>query len=143
MVDTATQLAILVALSPGVRSWSQCVYDAVAATVFLLVGQRVFRWVSVPAFHWLLTLVAGAYAVILGLTSAGVLWGDSWLMQSPFRTVKGLTLFKLPRPLLISSTALTRSSDRVRTGMRMAQGRAGTPPHMAGPVSFPPRSVSE
>ncbi len=69
----AMQLTILAVVTPSVFGRSQVGYAGVAAIVFLLVGQRVFRWVSAPAFDWLLTLVAGAYAGLLGLRSAGVL----------------------------------------------------------------------
>ncbi|MSO62576.1 MAG: hypothetical protein EXQ50_10865 [Acidobacteria bacterium] len=68
----AIQLTVLAVFTPSAFGWSQVGYGAVAAIVFLLVGQRVFRWVSAPAFDWLLALVAGAYAGLLGLRSAGV-----------------------------------------------------------------------
>jgi uncharacterized membrane protein YfcA len=67
------QLAVLGLVSPGVYSWSQLGYAILAATVFLVAGQRTFRWVGAPAFDGLLTLVAVAYASLLGLRSAGVL----------------------------------------------------------------------
>ena len=68
----AVQLTVLAVVTPDVFSRSQVGYATVAAIVFLLVGQRMFRWVSAPAFDSLLTLVAGAYAGLLGLRAAGV-----------------------------------------------------------------------
>jgi uncharacterized protein len=67
------QLVVLALLSPDVFSWTQLAYAALAGSAFLLVGQRVFRWVSAPAFDWLLTLFAAVYAGLLGLRSAGYL----------------------------------------------------------------------
>jgi uncharacterized protein len=69
----ATQLAVLALFTPGVFGWSQVGYATVAGVVFLLIGQRLFRWVAEPAFDWLLTFVAAAYAGLLGLRSVGVL----------------------------------------------------------------------
>jgi uncharacterized membrane protein YfcA len=69
----AIQLTVLAVSMPSACGWSQVGYATVAGVVFLLIGQRVFRWVSAPAFDWLLTLVAGAYAALLGLRSVGVL----------------------------------------------------------------------
>ena len=68
----AVQLTVLAAVTPSMFSWSQVGYGAVAAIVFLLVGQRMFRWVPAPAFDSLLTLLAGAYAGLLGLRAAGL-----------------------------------------------------------------------
>ena len=67
------QLVVLALLAPEVFSWTQLAYAALAGSVFRLVGQRVFRWVSAPAFDWLLTLFAAVYAGLLGLRSAGYL----------------------------------------------------------------------
>lgn len=69
----AVQLGVLVIVTPGVLRWAQAGYGAVAGVVFLLVGQRVFRWVSAPAFNGLMTLLAGVYAGLLGLRAAGIL----------------------------------------------------------------------
>jgi uncharacterized membrane protein YfcA len=69
----AVQLLVLAVLTPGAFGWMQVGYAAIAGIVFLLVGQRVFRWVSNPAFDWLLTGFAAAYACVLALRSAGIL----------------------------------------------------------------------
>jgi uncharacterized membrane protein YfcA len=69
----AMQLIVLAILMPQVFGWIQLGYVAIAGTTFLLVGQRVFRWVSAPVFDWLLTLFAVAYASLLGLRSAGII----------------------------------------------------------------------
>lgn len=69
----AIQLTVLAVVTPSAFGWSQMGYAGTAAIVFLLGGQRVFRWVSAPVFDRLLTLVAGAYAGLLGLRSLGVI----------------------------------------------------------------------
>lgn len=69
----AVQLLVLAAVTPGVLRWSQLTYAAVAAAVLLAFGQPAFRRVPAPAFDRLLTLVAGAYAGLLVLRSAGVI----------------------------------------------------------------------
>lgn len=68
----ASQLTVLAVLTPDVFGWSQLGYGAIAAAVFLIAGQQAFRWVSAPAYDWLLTLMASAYAGLLGLRAAGV-----------------------------------------------------------------------
>ena len=69
----AVQLLVLAVFTPAVFGASQLGYMAVAALVFLVVGRRVFRWVSAPAFDWLLTLFAASYAGLLGLRAAGLI----------------------------------------------------------------------
>lgn len=66
------QLVILAVVSPEVLGWSQLSYALIAGVVFLGVGQRVFRWVSAPAFDRLLSILAAAYAGLLGLRSVGL-----------------------------------------------------------------------
>ena len=69
----AVQLAVLAFVTPGVLGWPMLGYGVVAAGVFLVVGQPVFRWTPAPAFDRLRTLMAGAYAGLLGLRAVGVL----------------------------------------------------------------------
>ena len=69
----AVQLAVLAFVTPSVFGWPQAGYALVAGVVFLLIGQRVFRGLSMTAFDWLLTFVAAAYAGLLGLRSIGLL----------------------------------------------------------------------
>ena len=69
----AVQLLILAVVTPTVFQWSQVVFAALAGVLFLVAGQRVFRWVSAPAFNRLSTTFAAAYAVPLGLRAVGVL----------------------------------------------------------------------
>jgi uncharacterized membrane protein YfcA len=69
----ATQLIVLAWLTPGVFGRGHLVYPAVAAMVFLTLGQRVFRGLSAPVFDSLLTSFAAGYAALLGLRSAGII----------------------------------------------------------------------
>ena len=69
----ASQLIVLAALAPGLLGWQQLGYAAISASVFILVGQRVFRWLSTPAFDRLLTLFMSGYAGLLGLRVVGLL----------------------------------------------------------------------
>ena len=66
------QLGTLAILTPQAFGWNQFCYAAVAGAAYLLVGRRVFGWVSAPAFDRLLTLFAAAYAGLLALRSASV-----------------------------------------------------------------------
>lgn len=68
----AVQLMVLAIVTPEVFAWAHLGYAALAGTVFLLVGQRIFKWIEAPAFERLLTGFAGAYAVLLGLRAAGL-----------------------------------------------------------------------
>ena len=67
------QLMVLGLTVPGFFFWQQLVYAAIAGTVFLLVGQRIFAWVSAPAFRQLFTGFMASYAGLLGLRVVGVL----------------------------------------------------------------------
>jgi uncharacterized membrane protein YfcA len=67
----AIQLGVLALFSPGLFGWQQLGYAAIAATMFGLVGQHIFRWVSAPIFDRLLTTFIAAYAALLGMRSFG------------------------------------------------------------------------
>ena len=69
----ASQLAVLAFFAPHEFGWSQAASSAIAATVFVAVGQPTFQRVPGRAFETLLTAVAGAYACLLGLRVAGML----------------------------------------------------------------------
>ncbi len=71
-VFAAIQLTVLAIVEPSVFSLQQLAYSAVSASIFLLIGQRVFRWVTAPCFDRLLTLFMGSYAGLLGLRSFGL-----------------------------------------------------------------------
>lgn len=68
----AIQLAMMALLSPELFGWHQLVSASVSAVVFLLVGQRFFRWVPPSVFDHMLTILVGAYAVILFLRGIGI-----------------------------------------------------------------------
>ena len=68
----AIQLAVLAALTRGVFDWRQPVAAVTAAVVFAAIGERLFRSMPVRAFNSFLTLLAAAYAGLLGLRSAGI-----------------------------------------------------------------------
>ena len=67
------QLGILAALSPGVFSWWQLAFAATSAIVYLGIGRKFFRSISVPAFDRLFTVLMASYAAMLGLRVIGVL----------------------------------------------------------------------
>jgi uncharacterized protein len=69
----AIQLSVLAILSPESFSWLQVGYAALAGTVFVLVGQNVFRWISARQYDHLLTFFMATYAGLLGLRVAGIL----------------------------------------------------------------------
>jgi hypothetical protein len=65
------QLVVLAALTPDVFGHAQIAYAAVAATLFLTVGQRVFRFTSESVFDGLITVLAVSYAALLAWRSVG------------------------------------------------------------------------
>jgi uncharacterized membrane protein YfcA len=69
----AIQLFILAVLRPDVFGWQQLAYAAVAAVVFLTVGQPTFRGLSAAVFERLLTAFISGYAILLALKYAQVL----------------------------------------------------------------------
>jgi uncharacterized membrane protein YfcA len=66
------QLGVLAAISPGVFSWRQWAYAALAAFIFLSIGQQIFRWLSAPLFSLLFTGFMACYAALLGLRAFGL-----------------------------------------------------------------------
>ncbi len=67
----ASQLLVLALVVPSAYSWSQLSYAALSAAVYLVVGQRVFGWISAPAFDRLLTVFIAAYSGMLWCRFAG------------------------------------------------------------------------
>lgn len=67
----AVQLVVLALFAPEEFGVRQIGHAALAATTFVLIGQRVFNWVSLPIYQHLVTAFAAAYAVLLGLMSTG------------------------------------------------------------------------
>ena len=68
----AIQLGILAVLRPDVFGWLQLAYAAVAAGVFIAVGQPTFRGLSAVIFDRLLTAFISGYAILLALKFAQV-----------------------------------------------------------------------
>ena len=68
-----SQLIVLAAVHRELFGWQQLGYAAISGSVFLLIGQRVFRWLSTFAFDQLLKLVMTAYVVLLSLRAMSLL----------------------------------------------------------------------
>jgi hypothetical protein len=65
------QLCILALFSPRLFGWEQLGYASVAAAIFALLGQPIFRWVSAPVFDRLLTALIVGYAGLLAGRAIG------------------------------------------------------------------------
>jgi uncharacterized membrane protein YfcA len=67
----ASQLLVLVVAVPQGFGAPQLISAIIAGTVFLIAGDRTFRWLPRPAFDALLNVLCAGYAVLLGLRATG------------------------------------------------------------------------